>query len=70
MADSVTKWKSGQNPTPGVPSVGYPYCDFNWNVTADTDSDAAQTSSTFAYPGKYFTIVVNAMMRVILSFID
>ena len=60
MADSVSSWKSGQNPVPGTPSVGYPYCDFSWNVTADTDSLAAQTSETFAYPGKYFTIVINA----------
>ena len=59
MADSVTSWKSGQNPTPGVPSVGYPYCDFTWN-DPDTDSSAALTSESFAYPGKYFTVVVNA----------
>lgn len=59
MADSISKWASGQNPTPGNPSVGYPYCDFSWNVTADTNSGAAQTSEAFAYPGRYFTIAIN-----------
>ena len=59
MADSVTSWKSGQNPTPGVPSVGYPYCEFNWNVTADTNSGADQKSEAFAYPGRYFTLAIN-----------
>ena len=58
MADSVTEWKSGQNPTPGVESVGYPYCDFTWN-DPDTNSDDAITSNPIAYPGRYFSFALN-----------
>ena len=59
MADSISKWYSGQNPIPGTVSVGYPYADFTWN-DGDTNSHAALTSSVFDYPGKYFTLVINA----------
>tara|TARA_B100000519_G_C14241050_1_gene437346 strand:+ start:1787 stop:2251 length:465 start_codon:yes stop_codon:yes gene_type:complete len=58
MADSVTKWKSGQNPVPGTESVGYPYCDFTWN-DPDTNSHAAVTSEAIAYPGRYFSFALN-----------
>ena len=58
MANTVTEWKSGQNPTPGVESVGYPNCDFTWNVGSGTDH-AEVLSEPFAYPGRYFTILVN-----------
>jgi hypothetical protein len=58
MANTVTKWKSGQNPVPGTPSVGFPYCDFTWNVGSGTDH-AEILSEPFAYPGRYFTFVIN-----------
>ena len=58
MANTVTKWKSGQNPVPGTPSVGFPYCDFTWNVGSGTDHSAI-TSEPFAYPGRYFTFMFN-----------
>lgn len=58
MADSVTKWKSGQNPVPGTESVGYPYCEFTWN-DPDTNSDDAITSEPIAYPGRYFSFALN-----------
>tara|TARA_R110002020_G_scaffold146524_1_gene321164 strand:+ start:95 stop:559 length:465 start_codon:yes stop_codon:yes gene_type:complete len=60
MADSVTKWKSGQNPVPGTESVGYPYCDFTWN-DPDTNSHAAVTSEAIAYPGRYFSFALNTV---------
>tara|TARA_R100000808_G_scaffold9378_1_gene25820 strand:- start:5648 stop:6118 length:471 start_codon:yes stop_codon:yes gene_type:complete len=66
MADSVSKWKSGQNPTAGTPSVGFPYADFTWNgldgagSADDTNSHAALTSEVLDYPGRYFTLVINA----------
>ena len=61
MADRVSVWKSGQEVTAvGTATVGYPHADFEWNADADTDSDAALTSEAFAYPGRYFTLVMNA----------
>ena len=58
MANTVTKWKNGQNPVPGTPSVGFPYCDFTWNVGSGSDH-AEVTSEPFAYPGRYFTLMIN-----------
>ena len=58
MANTVTKWKSGQNPVPGTESVGFPHCDFTWNVGSGTDH-AEVISEPFAYPGRYFTFLVN-----------
>ena len=62
MADKVSVWKSGQEITAlGTASVGYRHADFEWNADSDdTDSHAALTSEAFAYPGRYFTLVVNA----------
>ena len=58
MANTITKWKSGQNPVPGTESIGFPYCDFTWNVGSGTDH-AEVISKPFAYPGRYFTLLVN-----------
>jgi hypothetical protein len=62
MADKVSVWKSGQEITAlGTASVGYRHADFEWNTDDDdTNSLAALTSEGFAYPGRYFTLVVNA----------
>ena len=59
MANNVTEWKNGQNPTPGTASVGYPYCDFTWNDPDDSNDDPI-TSEAFSYPGRYFTLIINA----------
>ena len=58
MANTVTKWKSGQNPVPGTESVGFPHCDFTWNVGSGTDH-AEVISEPFVYPGRYFTLMIN-----------
>tara|TARA_R110002012_G_C11399550_1_gene585563 strand:- start:117 stop:566 length:450 start_codon:yes stop_codon:yes gene_type:complete len=67
MADSISnKWYSGQNPVPGTASIGYPYVDFKWN-TGSGSSHAALTSPAFAYPGRYFTLVINAAADTITT---
>ena len=66
MADSVTKWKSGQNPSPGTPSVGYPNCIFAWNTGRGT-SFAAQTSDPIAYPSEVFSFAINTNGATISS---
>jgi hypothetical protein len=72
MSDKVSIWKSGQEITTlGTASVGYRHADFEWNADSDdTDSHAALTSQAFAYPGRYFTLVMNATADAIASSAD
>ena len=72
MADKVSLWKSGQEITTlGTASVGYRHVDFEWNTDSDdTDSHAALTSQAFAYPGRYFTLVMNATADAIAGSAD
>ena len=59
MANKISdKWYSGQNPTPGNASTGYPSIVYTWHAPDDSNHTAV-TSPVFAYPGRYFSIIIN-----------